>query len=242
MISKKIHYIWLGKNKKPENFSEVFKSWNDFAQGFEIKEWNEDNISEFDLPPYFFHLLRNKKWAFASDILRCYILKKYGGIYLDIDQVLIKKLDINFQNKFMFHELFISKYHEVNDYYGFGFLGCSPNSRLVNELVEFYENYDFENKKNDVIINKVGSDLINKYLEGEYKRNVLILEQEFFYPLTKENFTENTYSYHLGNTSWVPTWKKKLQKIQFYSFLKKILKLLLPKKMLRKIGFNIEYL
>jgi mannosyltransferase OCH1-like enzyme len=249
MIAKKIHYIWLGKNRKPKSFQMVLKSWEKHAGefGFEIKEWSEENIYEFHLPEYFFYLLKQKKWAFASDVLRVYILQKYEGIYLDIDQVLVKNLDMNFQNKFLSNDLFISKYHEVDDYYGFGFVGCSAKSLLINDLINFYENFDFKNEKKDIIINKIGSEFINKYLE-EIKNNedfgnkILILEQETFYPLTEKNFTENTYSYHLGNTSWVPMWKKILQKIPLYSFFKKTIKRFLPKAVLKKIGFNIDYL
>lgn len=244
MIPKILHYIWLGNNKKPKSFYKcVLSSWQNYASiesGWILKEWNESNIGEFELPELFFNLLKEKRYAFASDILRFYILEKYGGVYFDIDQVLVNSIE-----DLLSEEMFISKYHEVEDYYGFGLIGVLANHIFARKIIKFYEDLsevDTKERKERVfvIVNKVGSDIINQNkIEKEF--NVRVLEQEYFYPLTKKDFTKSTRSYHLANTSWIPLYKKILYKVPFYSNIKFLFKKTLPKFISKRI-FNTRYL
>lgn len=163
MIPKIIHYIWLGKNLKPKNFGEVFESWIKFAASFEIKEWNENNISEFSLPDYFHKAMAEKRYAFASDVLRCHILYKYGGIYLDIDEKLFKDIP----DDFLGANFFTAYYHGRKDYFGFGFLGLVKENFLMKDMINFYDNYDL--KDGYEIINSIFSKILVQYLNKSIK-------------------------------------------------------------------------
>lgn len=44
MIEKKIHYIWLGKNKKDRVSQICINSWKSILEEYDIIEWNEDNL------------------------------------------------------------------------------------------------------------------------------------------------------------------------------------------------------
>lgn len=44
MISKKIHYIWLG-GEKSEKVKKCIESWYKYLSDYEIIEWNEININ-----------------------------------------------------------------------------------------------------------------------------------------------------------------------------------------------------
>lgn len=233
MIPKVIHYIWLGGGKKPRNFEKVYGSWQKYAKGFTLKEWSEKGIEEFQLPPYYYKCIREKKWAFASDVLRFYILEKYGGVYLDIDQLLLK--DIN-TPEILEQKSFIARYHEVTDYFGFGFIGSVPHSTLAKKMITFYKEYSSEI---DVIVNKPGSIIINS-LSDQSADEIHIFDQHYFYPLTDADITKYTYSKHLSNRSWVPLWKKCLYKIPGYLSIKKYSLLLVPKSIKNKL-FKISY-
>lgn len=236
MIPKKIHYIWLGRNKKPSNFKDVFASWGKFAGDYELKEWNEDTCKEFELPKIFYTFLQLKKYAFASDVLRFYILKKYGGFYIDIDQLLLKKLD-----DFLDKELVFCKYHSRNDYYGFGLFGACEGNYFIEKMCTFFESdNEYSSGKQFFIINVVGSKMLNELIQNEHLP-VTILEQEYFHPEIENKWTDHTYAHHLSNTSWVVWYKKLLYKIPYYSFFKKIIMNVLPKSIKRKIGFDITY-
>lgn len=225
MIPKTIHYVWLGGKNKPKNFEMVYTSWMKHAPSFTFREWNEKDIGSFMLPPYFFRALTEKKWAFASDVFRFYILERHGGIYLDIDEVLLKDID---SEELLGSSAFLGLYHEVNDYCGFGFIGSEKGSVFSKKMIQFYENYK---EDPDIIVNKVGSSIALSL----QKEEMMIFPQEYFYPLSKKDETSKTYARHLSNTSWVPWWKKVMQKVPGYFLFKNIAFRVLPKKFRKKL-------
>ena len=250
MINKTIHYVWLGKKQMPKSYILSRESATKFADDFEIKLWTEEQLPEFNLPPYFYKLMKEKRYALASDIYRIYILNKYGGIYFDTDQVLVVHIDDLLDN-----EMIISRYHEVNDYYGFGLVGIVAGHEFLDKMIDFYNNME---QYKYIIINKIGSEIINQMLctEGELKDGVKIVktnestnkingikifDQEYFYPLSKDDYTKNTRSYHLANTSWVPWYRKVLYKVPFYTQIKNFVKAILPYNIKKKL-FRTEYL
>lgn len=92
MIPKKIHYVWVGGNPKPEKIKKCMETWKLLEdEGFEIIEWNENN---FDIDAHLFAktAYEQKKWAFVSDFIRAYVIYHHGGIYLDTDVVVCKSL------------------------------------------------------------------------------------------------------------------------------------------------------
>ncbi len=233
MIPNTLHFIWLGKGVKPKTFQSVYSSWLRHAPSFTIMEWTEENITEFALPPYFYRAMKEKKWAFASDVLRFYILEKYGGIYLDVDELLLKSIETK---ELLEPNCFLGKYHEVDTYFGFGFIGSVPHSSFVSQMINYYEGYQDEK---DTIVNVFGSK-IALMLKKEDSMSVTLFPQEYFYPLTHSDVTRHTYAKHLSNTSWIPWWKKVAHKMPGYFLLKKFFFFLLPKKVRSKI-MSINY-
>jgi mannosyltransferase OCH1-like enzyme len=229
MIPKVIHYVWLGGKQKHKNFEEVIASWNVHASAFELQEWTEEDAKEFDLPEYYYRCLKERKWAFASDVLRFHILFKYGGIYLDVDEVLLKNIETS---ELLDNQFFLSSYHEVDNYFGFGFVGGEKGSEFSKRMVEFYDAYSDEK---DVIINAAGSP-IALTLQKENNAMITIFPQHYFYPLTSSDITGETYGRHLSNTSWIPAWKKALHKIPFYFKIKTALFKVIPKRITRKLS------
>ncbi|MES2622909.1 MAG: glycosyltransferase [Patescibacteria group bacterium] len=243
MIPKIIHYIWLGPNDKPKSFDSVLEGWKTHGKGFEIREWNEKDAEEFDLPDYYHRAIADKKWAFASDVLRVHILYRYGGFYFDTDQVLIRDIP----ESFLQYAFFTAYFHEVTTYFGFQYVGTAMGSSIMQKIIQFYAAFETQKDKpmEYIIINKILSDLLNAEIAADAdfyaKNNIHIFPQEYFYPLNPEDFNDDTYSYHLGNSSWIPWYKKALYKIPFYLQIKAIILKTLPKKLKEKIKNNITY-
>lgn len=233
MIPRIIHYIWLGGGNKPKSFPLVFNSWSVFAEGFKLREWTELDIKEFNLPPYFYKCVKERKWAFASDVLRFYILEKYGGVYLDVDQLLVKGINTD---ELLCNHSFLAKYHEVDDYFGFGFIGSVKHSRLTKDMISFYEGYT---SSNDIIVNRPGSEVVIAITKSS-PQDIKIFDQEYFYPLNETWTSSRTYSKHLSNRSWIPVWKKVMYKIPYYLFLKKSISKMIPTFLKRKL-FKVTY-
>ena len=97
MIPKIIHYVWLGNAPLPEEMQECMDSWKRFMPDYELKCWDESTLGEFDCV-FIREALEEKKWAFASDVIRLYAIHKYGGIYMDTDVMVYRSFDALLNN------------------------------------------------------------------------------------------------------------------------------------------------
>lgn len=100
-IPKKIHQIWIGESEIPKSWQidcEEIKNrhddweyifWDNQKVDLELKKMPENVKEKYK---YFFN---EKQWAYASDILRYWIIYKYGGVYLDCDFKMTKKGSLN---------------------------------------------------------------------------------------------------------------------------------------------------
>jgi mannosyltransferase OCH1-like enzyme len=85
-IPRIIHLIWVGENNRPEYFDSNVSKWKELMPLWEIKVWTNEDINLEHFPEETIQLLRNvKKGAQKADIMRYFIMEKYGGIYLDAD-------------------------------------------------------------------------------------------------------------------------------------------------------------
>lgn len=93
-ISKIVNYIWLSGERQSDLIQKCRSSWNKFLNDYEICKWDMqsfiDAAEELNVEnplelKYVKGAIEQKKWAFASDYLRQWILYYKGGIYLDAD-------------------------------------------------------------------------------------------------------------------------------------------------------------
>ena len=134
MIPKKIHYIWLGRNKKDRASQICLNSWKTNLKDYEIIEWNEDNLPLDSIAQnnrFFYYCRKYRLWAFMADYLRLWILYKEGGIYMDTDVQVLKSFDDLLQKP-----MFLG--YELNDYIGTGIIGAEKENPYVKVLLDFY--------------------------------------------------------------------------------------------------------
>ena len=91
-IPKKIHYCWLSGKKMPKEIIASVKSWKKVMPDYEIVLWDKN---KFDIKsvPWVAEADSVNKWAFAADYIRLYAIYNEGGIYLDSDVYVIKRMD-----------------------------------------------------------------------------------------------------------------------------------------------------
>lgn len=201
MISKKIHYIWLGRNQKDRLSLACINSWRRLLPDYEIIEWNENNlpiqkIAESNL--FFRSCMKKKLWAFMSDYLRLYVLQNEGGIYLDTDVEVLKRFDDLLNN-----QMFLGK--ESGNYIGTGIIGAERNHPIIDNLLKFYDEeiWRVNYFSNPIIF----SEVLNRRLELQSMYTVF--PQDYFSPLNyKDNKiislvgNENTYCIHWYSGNW----------------------------------------
>lgn len=201
-IPKVIHYCWFGRGKKSDLIKCCINSWKMHCKEYKFIEWNENNF-DININKYVSQAYKHKKYAFVSDYVRCFVIHKYGGIYLDTDVELRKSIDI-----FLKHDLFLG--HENDRYISTAIFGAQAENYLIKKFLDYYEHRNFiiEKDKMDLktnveiwtqIVQKIfGFELDNslRKLEG----NIIIYPKEYFcmLPNKKEN-----HSIHHFNGSWI---------------------------------------
>lgn len=92
MIPKIIHYTWFSGDEYPENIRKCIDSWHKILPDYELRLWDMNAIKDID-SKFLKEAIQMKKWAYAADMVRCYAVYHYGGIYLDTDVEVFKSFD-----------------------------------------------------------------------------------------------------------------------------------------------------
>lgn len=133
-IPKVIHFLWMSETKDKRTL-ECLETWKTVLQGYEIREWNAQTFPYKDFV-WTKTAAAHKKWAFVTDFFRLWVLKKYGGIYLDADIVLHKNFDDFLENSFFIGTEFSSQL-------GSHCMGSVPCHPFVSKCLEFYKDKEF---------------------------------------------------------------------------------------------------
>ncbi|MDR1216923.1 MAG: hypothetical protein LBK25_09590 [Treponema sp.] len=83
-MDKIIHRIFFDFDNHGDPFLPYLKTWERELSDFKIMQWNKNNLP-LDLNNYTRYMTETKNHAFLSDYFRCWLLQKYGGVYLDAD-------------------------------------------------------------------------------------------------------------------------------------------------------------
>ena len=228
MIPKIIHYCWFGKKPLDKKTIKCIKSWRKYFPDFEIKEWNETNF-DVSMFRYTAEAYSEKKWAFVSDVARLYALYREGGIYFDTDVEVIRSFDNLLDGKVVFG---LEDYDSIATCVMITPKGFS----LFDSLISEYENRSFLNldgtcdlTPNPGFISKRIKEIGFSLKKQEENANIRILDVEAFSPYDYRGnlvkLTNETYSIHHFQASWIPKYKikdKKKNKSMAIKFLKKV--------------------
>ena len=135
-IPKIIHQIWPGKGGKnlPAKYVFYQNSIKDLHPNWRYVLWTEDLIQAENFPDIDLYNT-TRTYAEKADIARYMILKKYGGLYLDMDTFCLKSFD-NIINLYSFFAGI-----EPNNSVGFphlinALIAAEPNHRIINKTLE----------------------------------------------------------------------------------------------------------
>ena len=213
LIPKIIHFVWVGTKDKPKLVNDCIDSWKRFCPDYEIMEWNNESLKDIN-NLYVKQAFENHKYAFVSDFIRLYALKKYGGFYFDTDLELTNYIDkFRIYNFVTGYELYDGVVHPIT-----AFMGTTPENNVVNALLEEYNNVPFI--KNGIMDETTNTIRITKYFSSKYAfnkpysgDNTTVLEDKivifpYYFFFTPENNKEN-YAIHHFNGSWIDPYVRK---------------------------------
>lgn len=223
-IPKIIHSIWIGNGKKSKIVKQCEDSWTTFANDYKIIEWNEKNFDLSRVPKYVKEAYQEKKWAFVSDYIRLKVLYENGGIYMDTDMELFRKID-----DLLKHDGFLCI--ESKFTISTAIIATKKHAKWIKDLLDEYEKINFINEDGTYniipntkrVYNYMVKNLSYSYSNKirKYDNGLIIFPSEYFSPLNcfdgRKKITKNTYGMHHYDN----TWKSKKEKIK-----KKILQIL----------------
>lgn len=207
MIPKTIHYIWFGGKPLTPLANKCVASWEKYCPDYRIVRWDESNFN-VNMNRYCREAYEAKKWAFASDYARLWLLVNEGGFYLDTDVELLRPLD-------RFLDLQAFSGFEADNKVAAGIMGSCRRHPIFMELLKGYDARSFvdSNGQFDIttiveVITKLCSDLGAVLDNTEQTINGFSLfPSDYFYPKSwnsKElHMTENTYAIHHYRGSWI---------------------------------------
>ncbi len=141
---KLLHRIYFGFDGKPDIFGKYLETWKKQLPDFEIVNWNASNLP-MDINSYVRTLYKERDHAFLTDYFRWYVLREYGGTYLDADvevvngdlyRVLIEELERASQ-----FEAFIGIDEKTGGWYTAHSMASKPRSKLSRFMCDLYENF-----------------------------------------------------------------------------------------------------
>jgi mannosyltransferase OCH1-like enzyme len=135
MIPKKIHYVWLGGNPLPKRLQKCVDSWKKIMPDYDIIKWDESSI-DINKNPLLAQCYQAKQFSKISEYFRAYVLYTEGGIYMDTDVALLRRLDEFLVNDAFCLKLYGKPYIEsyiLGATKGHSWLHLSMNAFIQNE-------------------------------------------------------------------------------------------------------------
>lgn len=198
-----IHCIWLGGEKTPLA-RRCRASWERFAPGWEIREWNALPAEvAAEVPAYVQAAMQAKKWAFVSDWLRFWVLAREGGLYFDYDVELVAPIERLPAGEWVAAEWV--RHHAWGYNPGSG-IALEAGSPLARQMLAWYETAPF-----DMAIT-VGDALGNLLGPPRETHAIRVLPPEVLSPIDwhgKCHRTAATIAIHHYALSWI-SWKRRV--------------------------------
>ena len=135
-IPKRLHQIWLGPRPVPfqDDFIQTWKDLHSRKDGWEYKLWRDADAEEEYSKSTWLRAAMEAASNFGeqSDILRYYILHKYGGLYVDVDFECLQPFNLITHGSFSFVCGFSNvNAVEINN----GFIAAIPSHPLLSRLM-----------------------------------------------------------------------------------------------------------
>lgn len=234
MIPKIIHYVWLGGAEPSDEIKRCIESWRTVMPNYEIKRWDESCLPEVD-SEFVREAIAQRKWAFASDVIRLYALYKYGGIYLDTDVMVHKRYDDLLANKaFVGREnsLHLAGRRTIN-YVTTCCMASEPGNEFIARCLHYYDGRRFvtstdttlpaelrmDMRLNSEVVCRLAEDIgYNPSVLADRTQDcgmLVVYPTDFFDPCGR---TANSYCTHLA----LGTWREGKKRVWTYSWRYKI--------------------
>ena len=222
---KIIFTFWEPRKKIPGYLKLCIKTWKKFLPEYEIVILDFNNVEDY-LGKTLFSLIKCKELSLPiqADAIRVALLKKYGGIWMDVDTIITNGKFLEELKNFELVMLGEEKFKQQN----IGFIFASKNSSIINQWlneiinkVKIYKqinlNPNKKRKKMNVRWNYLGNEIIDRLTKN------ITIKQFFRLDKNKMNaFPEYKYYENSSLTKIQQYQQFYFQKGEPHSFLNKV--------------------
>lgn len=218
-MEKIIHQVWVGPYRIPKREKKLSQIMRQSHPDWEYMFWDDESVEKLDMPKnvkdsYDFYGNKHGMWESGdyvaqSDILRFFIVYKFGGVYLDIDFEVREGLNpLGLEN----YDAFICHHEDERlETFPNGVFGSKKDGDLFKYIVEkmepnkFYTPHQFAIQ----VRNYYGLEYETTTNHGE--NGVLrLFERDNFFFMNYNKF-HNKNCYHHALYSWGIEGKKKFK-------------------------------
>lgn len=165
---KIIFTFWEPHDKIPGYISLCIKTWKKFFPDYEIKILDYKSLKDYIPEELFFNIIdKNMSLAMQADAIRVALLKLYGGLWMDTDNIIINgnliKMMLNYELSMIGEEKYKIQY--------IGFIFASQNSSILESWLKKII-YNVKTYRN--ILKNDNKSLKKKLFRGNYLGNAII--------------------------------------------------------------------
>lgn len=85
-IPRLLHLVWVGKANQPDSLTKYISKWRELMPEWTVRLWTNEDLTDTEVQSDVLAKIREAdKGTQKADILKYYIVEKYGGIYVDAD-------------------------------------------------------------------------------------------------------------------------------------------------------------
>ena len=129
-----LHLVWVGKSEQPEYLQKHIAKWKELMPNWTIMFWTNEDLTEEKIDVDVLNTINKaEKGTQKADILKYYVVWKYGGIYVDADVEPVRNLDpILYMSELVIcHDNYIDW-----QYISVGFFGATKNHPVLRKAVD----------------------------------------------------------------------------------------------------------
>lgn len=133
-IPRLLHLVWVGKASQPDYLQQHITKWKELMPDWTVRVWTNEDLTTDEIEQDVLSRIHEAdKGTQKADILKYYIVWKYGGIYVDADVTPVRSLEpiIYMSNLVICHHNEI-----VWDYIAVGFFAASQHHPVLRKAVD----------------------------------------------------------------------------------------------------------
>lgn len=230
MIPKIIHQTWKNKDLPPI-LQEIVKHNKELltSKGYEFMLWDDDEILELIKREYP-HILKifeaTKTGVQRGDIARIILVHHYGGIYIDLDILIIQDpediIDMNSNKLHITYEPFAQTMmlYNKNDYICNAFFAANANNSMLTFIIQnmiaiYNRNGESIFMKFDIFGGSYFKLIINTFKNHTEDYHIIEAREKIFpindlklsnLPCSKGDWDMVRYGYYFPNTIMIHYW------------------------------------